>query len=86
MFYASKDQTSNQQMPDWEMGKRTLDTPPINMNQLLSFVQTQDLFAWLGALTALLTAAIAVASLLPGDEPENTLQKIVDFLSKFSRK
>jgi hypothetical protein len=56
------------------------------MNQLLSFVQTQDLFAWLGALTALLTAAIAVASLLPGDEPENTLQKIVDFLSKFSRK
>ena len=73
-------------MPDWEMGKRTLDTPPINMNQLLSFVQTQDLFAWLGALTALLTAAIAVASLLPGDEPENTLQKIVDFLSKFSRK
>ena len=64
----------------------TLDTHIISMNQLLSFVQTQDLFAWLGALTALLTAAIAVASLLPGDEPENTLQKIVDFLSKFSRK
>jgi len=57
------------------------------MNQLLSFVQTQDLFAWLGALTALLTAAIAVASLIPGDEPEATLQKIVDFISKYlSRK
>ena len=56
------------------------------MEQLLAFVQSQDMFAWLGALTALLTAAIAVASLFPGDEPENTLQKVVDFLSKFSRK
>jgi len=56
------------------------------MNQLLSFVQTQDLFAWLGALTALLSAVIAVASLIPGDEPEATLTKIVSFLSKFSKK
>jgi hypothetical protein len=57
------------------------------MNQLLAFIQSQDLFAWLGALTALLTAAIAVASLFPGDEPEATLQKIVDFISKYlSRK
>ena len=56
------------------------------MNQILTFVQSQDLFAWLGALTALLTAAIAICALIPGDEPENTLQKIVDFLSKFSRK
>jgi hypothetical protein len=56
------------------------------MNQLLTLIQTQDLFAWLGALTALLTAVIAVASLIPGDEPEATLQKIVDFLAKFSRK
>jgi hypothetical protein len=57
------------------------------MNQLLSFVQTQDLFAWLGALTALLTAAIAICALIPGDEPEATLQKILDFISKYlSRK
>ena len=57
------------------------------MEQLLAFVQSQDVFAWLGALTALLTAAIAVASLFPGDEPETTLQKIVDFISKYlSRK
>lgn len=63
-----------------------LDTPPLLMNQLLAFVQSQDVFAWLGALVALLSAVIAVASLIPGDEPENTLQKIVDFLSKFSRK
>jgi len=63
-----------------------LDTPALLMEQLLAFVQSQDVFAWLGALVALLTAVIAVASLIPGDEPENTLQKVVDFLSKFSRK
>ena len=68
------------------MGKRTLDTPPISMNQLLTFIQSQDMFAWLGALTALLTAAIAICALIPGDEPEATLTKIVSFLSKFSRK
>jgi hypothetical protein len=56
------------------------------MNQLIAFIQSQDVFAWVGALVALLSAVIAVASLIPGDEPENTLQKIVDFLSKFSRK
>jgi len=62
------------------------DTPLFLMNQLLAFVQSQDVFAWLGALVALLTAVIAVASLIPGDEPETTLRKVVDFLSKFSRK
>ena len=63
-----------------------LDTPYLLMEQILSFIQSQDVFAWVGALVALLTAVIAVASLIPGDEPENTLQKVVDFLSKFSRK
>lgn len=56
------------------------------MEQILTFIQSQDLFAWLGALTTVLTAVIGVASLIKGDEPEKTLQKIVDFLSKFSRK
>ena len=60
--------------------------PPLVMEQILTFIQSQDIFAWVGALVALLSAVIAVASLIPGDEPENTLQKIVDFLSKFSRK
>jgi hypothetical protein len=56
------------------------------MNQILTFVQSQDVFAWVGALTAVLSAVIGVASLIKGDEPEKTLQKVVDFLSKFSRK
>jgi hypothetical protein len=70
----------------WNTGNTTLDTPSLLMEQILAFVQSQDVFAWLGALVALLSAVIAVASLIPGDEPENTLQKVVDFLSKFSRK
>jgi len=56
------------------------------MNQLLTFIQSQDIFAWVGALVALLSAVVAVASLIPGDEPEATLTKIVTLLSKFSRK
>jgi len=62
------------------------DTTPLLMNQILTFVHSQDVFAWLGALIALLSAVIAVASLIHGDEPESTLQKVVDFLAKFSRK
>lgn len=42
--------------------------------------------SYLGVLTAVLGAAIAVATVIPGDEPERTLQKIVDFISNISRK
>jgi len=41
---------------------------------------------YLGVITAVLGAAIAVATVIPGDEPERTLQKIVDFISNISRK
>jgi len=41
---------------------------------------------YVGILTAVLTAAIAVATVIPGDEPERTLQKIVDFIANVSRK
>lgn len=42
--------------------------------------------SYLGVITAVLAAAIAVATVIPGDEPENTLQKIVDFIAQISRK
>jgi len=42
--------------------------------------------SYLGVLTAVLAAAIAVASVIPGDEPERTLQKIVDAIESISRK
>lgn len=35
---------------------------------------------------AVLTAVIAVALIIPGDQPEKTIQGWVDFLSKFSKK
>ena len=62
------------------------DTPPLLMEQILTFIQSQDVFAWVGALVALLSAVIAVASLIPGDQPEKSLQSVVDILSKFSKK
>jgi hypothetical protein len=38
------------------------------------------------AVIAVLTALIAIAMLIPGDQPEKQLQAIVDFLAKFSAK
>ena len=56
------------------------------METIINLIQGTDLFAWLGAITALLGAVIAIAQLIPGDEPERTLSRIVDFLARFSRK
>jgi len=56
------------------------------MQQILTFIQSQDIFAWVGAVVALLSAVIAIASLIPGDQPEKFLQSVVDVLSKFSKK
>lgn len=33
-----------------------------------------------------LSGVIAIALVIPGDQPEKSLQKAVDFLSKFSKK
>lgn len=56
------------------------------MENIIHLIQNVDIFAWLGAITALLGAIIAIAQLIPGDEPERSLQRVVDFLAKFSRK
>ena len=56
------------------------------METLIPQLLKIDWLGALGAVTALLAAGAAVAAFIPGDEPERTLQKIVDFLSKFSRK
>ena len=42
--------------------------------------------AYLGAISAVLVAAIAVAAMVPGDEPEKSLQAVVDFIARFSAK
>lgn len=56
------------------------------MENIIHLITSQDWLAWVGAVTALLTAVIAICQLIPGDQPEKTLQGIVDFLSKFSKK
>ena len=47
------------------------------------------LYKWptyLGALSAVDVDTIAVAAMVPGDEPEKSLQAVVDFIARFSAK
>ena len=52
------------------------------------------IFAWIGAnyqsilsgVVGILSALIVVFAMIPGDQPEKTLQMIVDFIKKFSSK
>ena len=51
----------------------------------IEFIQNnwQALF---GAVSALLSAVIAIALLVPGEQPEKALKSVVAFLEKFSKK
>jgi hemerythrin-like domain-containing protein len=40
----------------------------------------------LEAIMLLLSAVILIAMMIPGEQPEKTLQAIVDFIKKFSKK
>lgn len=40
----------------------------------------------LSAVVALLSGIIAVAMLIPGEQPEKALKSVVEFLAKFSKK
>lgn len=51
------------------------------MEELIAQIGT-----WIGAVTVLLTAVIGICQLIPGEQPEKTLQKIVDIVTKFSTK
>ena len=39
-----------------------------------------------GLLILILTGLIGISLMIPGDEPEKSLQKALDFLKKFSKK
>jgi len=56
--------------------------------ELLAFVKSISTMApeIISALVAGLSSAIAVALMIPGEQPEKTLQKIVDFLKRWSKK
>lgn len=57
-----------------------------NLLKVAEIVKGVDLFAWLGAITALCAAFIAVFSLIPGEQPEKFLRGVLDVLTRFSRK
>lgn len=52
---------------------------------VLSFIVEHHQAILAGAI-AILTGVTAIAMVIPGEQPEKTLQKIVDVLAKFSRK
>lgn len=56
--------------------------------EIIAFVKSIGQMApeIISALAAGVSAAIGVALMIPGDQPEKTLQKILDFLKKWSRK
>ncbi len=45
-----------------------------------------DSQVYLAAASALLVALIGLFALIPGDQPEKALQKVVDFIGKLSLK
>ena len=59
------------------------------MDNILEIIEQVASFNWLetiGIVTTALVALIAFFELIPGEQPEKTLRKVVDFLTRFSRK
>lgn len=57
----------------------------MDFTQIINFIVSNGP-AILNAIVGLVSAVIAVCMIIPGPEPEATLQKVVDFLTKFSKK
>lgn len=56
-----------------------------NILNIFSYI-AQNWSEILNAVVAVLTALIALFLFIPGNQPEKTLQAVVDFLKKFSKK
>lgn len=58
------------------------------MEQALPAIQAiiEKLPLYIAALVGVLTALIGFFMLIPGEQPEKALQKVLDVLTKFSRK
>ena len=55
------------------------------ITDFISFIAT-NFQKILASVIGVLVAIMGIAALIPGDEPEKTLQAIVDFLTQFSVK
>ena len=53
------------------------------MDILQIMAKAQDI---LGQVVIIVTALIAIFMVIPGDQPEKSLQKVLDFIKKFSKK
>lgn len=59
------------------------------MDYLLGLVKSLsgfDALAYIGAFVVMVNSMIAFCILIPGEQPEKFLQKVVDFVSKLSKK
>lgn len=55
----------------------------MNMDILQIIAKGQEIIA---QLVVIITAMIAIAMIIPGEQPEKTLQKVLDFIKKLSKK
>jgi hypothetical protein len=46
----------------------------------------ENVFEIVGAVTMILTGLYTLSLIIPGDQPDKTLEKILDFTKRFSRK
>ena len=56
------------------------------MDNIINFVQNLSWMEWVIAIQSACAGLIPIFLLIKGDQPEKTLQKIVDLISKISRK
>ena len=58
----------------------------MDITNLIQIVSQLNWLEILGAVTALLLALITIFEMIPGDQPEKTFRKVVEILTRFSRK
>ena len=46
----------------------------------------ENVFEIVGAITMILTGLYTISLLIPGDQPDKALEKILDFTKRFSKK
>jgi hypothetical protein len=56
------------------------------LNYILTMILSFNWKDWILAVEALLSGLIAIALLIPGDQPEKTLQWLLDLLKSISAK
>lgn len=58
----------------------------MDITNLITLISQLNWLEILGAVTALLLALITIFEMIPGDQPEKALRKVVEILARFSRK